>query len=52
MAATISILRKVNQRKLANEDAKDENLFSELTIRLPPKEKWIEEHVMCILILG
>ncbi len=52
MAATIAILRKVNQRKLAQENASDENLFLELTIRLPPQEKWIEEHVLGILVLG
>jgi hypothetical protein len=52
MAAAIAILRKVNQRKIAKEDASDENLHLELTIRLPPKELWIEEHVLGILVLG
>jgi hypothetical protein len=52
MAAAIAILRKANQRKIAEEDASEENLNLELTIRLPPKEFWIEEHVLGILVLG
>ncbi len=52
MAAAIAVLRKINQRKIAKDEADEEGLPTELISRLPPKELWVEEHLMGILVLG
>jgi hypothetical protein len=52
MAAAIAVLRKINQQKIEKEGAGDENLVLNLTTRLPPRELWIEEQLLGILVLG
>jgi hypothetical protein len=52
MAAAIAVFRKINQRKIAEEEAGEENLLLDLITRLPVKDFWIEEHVLGILVLG
>ncbi len=52
MAAAIAVLRKINERKIAKDEADEECLPTELTSRLPPKELWVEEHLLGILVLG
>jgi hypothetical protein len=53
MAATIAAIRKINRRKVEEDDDSDtENLLQKLTARLPPEETWDSEHFLGMLILG
>ncbi len=52
MAAAIAVIRQINQRKIARDDACEEGLLLELIVRLPAQELWIEEHILGILVLG
>ncbi len=52
MAATIAAIRKLNKRKIEEEDEDTEDLLEILTARLPPKETWDSELFLGMLVLG
>ncbi len=51
MAAAIAALRKINQRNIVKDEAGEDGMLLGLITRLPPKELWVEEHDLGILVL-